>query len=90
MTTDQRPDGVKVVAESRFDEVWCDWCGRGYNKHPECLEVGGIAFGSKACCPRCVESVEKSARKYDEMDFIRARAESAREQSLERPSSTLW
>lgn len=52
------------------EQVYCDYCNKDYSNSDA---QGGILFGSKGACPECAERVEAGARKYNEMDWIKAR-----------------
>jgi len=54
------------------DIVVCDWCDKDFtgSKDP-----GGVLFQSKAICPWCTPKLERELAAYDELHFIRARAE---------------
>lgn len=53
-----------------MQEVVCDGCNKDFT---ESMESGGIQFETKAFGPCCQESVERSAEKYKETHFIKAR-----------------
>lgn len=52
------------------DTVLCDLCGEDYTHSND---VGGIIFGSKACCPACTAKIGPDIAKYGEQHYIRAR-----------------
>ena len=52
------------------NQVICDWCGTDCTQSDE---IGGLLFGSKACCPACVRKVEQAADHYGEQRFIKDR-----------------
>lgn len=54
------------------EEVYCDICGDDFTENNM---TGGFLFQTKAVCPRCAPSFEKSAKEYGEEHFIRAWAE---------------
>ena len=56
---------MKTVTETfdLGDAVLCDMCDEDYSNS---TDKGGLTFGSKAVCPKCVPRVEASAKKYGE------------------------
>lgn len=65
------PLTVKVI--DICDSVICDTCGEDKS---DCPASGGILFQSKAVCPECAVAFEASAKRHNEMHFIRARCPS--------------
>lgn len=55
------------------DMVVCDWCGEDYTHRSD---VGGLLFGSKATCPKCMLGIEASALNHGELAHIKARCPS--------------
>jgi len=53
------------------DRVRCDDCNKDFS---DSEEVGGVLFGSKGYCPDCAPKLLELARKYNEENYIRARA----------------
>ena len=51
--------------------VVCDGCDEDYTDSDA---RGGIIFGSNAYCPACAPRIERSAIKYGEGHYIKARA----------------
>lgn len=62
---------MEVIDHIEFDDVICDWCGEDYTNSDA---VGGLTFGSKACCPVCVPKVEALAKQHNEEQYIGQRA----------------
>lgn len=54
------------------DSVLCDLCNGDYT---ESDETGGFIFGSNAVCPACSPRVMEGIKKYNEEDYIHAKAE---------------
>ncbi len=56
--------------------VECDMCSRTYRSKDGTIlvpETGGILFGSKAVGPCCAGRIERSAKRYGESSYIKAR-----------------
>lgn len=51
--------------------VICDLCNGDFTLSEE---KGGFIFGSKGVCPRCAPRFEKDVKKYNEEEYITARA----------------
>lgn len=64
---------MTLTSESNLgDQVWCDGaCGEEFTNSKA---VGGITFGSKAICPNCAPDMEKRAKAYGELSYIKERA----------------
>lgn len=52
------------------DTVLCDWCGEDFTDGAAAQEKGGVLFGSKAVCPRCVPRLLPDVVKYNEQEFL--------------------
>ena len=53
------------------DQVMCDICNTDYTN--DNVSKGGILFGSKAVCPKCIPRMEQNIIKYHEEEFIKDR-----------------
>ena len=62
--------GFEVHTINPGNNVICDFCDEDWTTRPE---SGGFLFQSKATCPDCAPGMEENARKYSELNFIRAR-----------------
>lgn len=61
---------IKIIKIDVGNAVYCDFCGDDYTNSPD---QGGLMFGSKATCPKCVPKIESSSKRYGEEHFIRSR-----------------
>lgn len=61
---------MRIIINDPGESVFCDFCGDDLTESNAC---GGIQFQSKAACPVCAVPLERDARKYSELHFIRAR-----------------
>lgn len=64
---------ARIIKVDPGNIVLCDSCNEDYT---ESEESGGILFRSYAYCPKCAKRAEKSAKKYGEEHYIRARCPS--------------
>ena len=65
---------MTTIRETIFDVgnvVICDSCGKDYTDSDA---VGGLLFVSNGVCPECVPNFEAGAKKFNEEQHIRARA----------------
>ena len=56
--------------------VECDMCSKAYRSEDGTIldaTPGGILFGSKGVGPCCADRIQRSAKKYGETSYIRAR-----------------
>jgi len=50
--------------------VLCDWCNEDWTSSDQ---SGGFIFGAKATCPNCAPGLEADAKRFNELDHIKAR-----------------
>jgi hypothetical protein len=53
------------------DTVVCDTCNKDYTFSED---IGGILFGSNACCPTCTERMMPDIIRYGEESYTKAKA----------------
>jgi len=60
---------IEKIVSDIGDTVICDWCDIEYTNSDA---KGGILFGEKSICPKCMPKALENIKKFKEEEFIKA------------------